>query len=250
MRILITGSSGFIGGHLKRALPDADGLDIRSAPTTNIVANLTTHQLGEDYDVIYHMAARTNLDQCMKNPLGAYINNVCATMNLLRQFNGDLFVFPSTVGVPSKNWDNPYIYSKAACEWIVPKMTQNAIILRFQNIYGPGSKSVISKFLDEKEITVYGDGNQKRDFVWIGDLIDHLVGLMEEKPLDFGYVGTGKTSSINELVTIITKLQGMKPINYADPREGDIVDPVPNADLICKTPLEKGIENMLSLKHP
>jgi len=250
VKILITGSSGFIGGHLKRTLPDADGLDIRNAPTTNIVADLTSHQLDRDYDIIYHLAASTNLEQCMKDPIAAYINNVCATMNLLRQFNGDLFVFPSTVGVPSKNWNNPYIYSKAVCEWIVYEMTQNFIVLRFQNIYGPDSKSVINKFLDEKEITVYGDGHQRRDFVWVGDLIDHLTGLMEEKPLDFGYVGTGKMTSINELVDIITKLQGMKPINYVDPREGDIAKPVMKAELLCKTTLEEGIEKMLSLKHP
>ena len=80
---LITGSSGFIGSHLKKALPDAIGLDRVPAPTTNIVQDVCTAKLGFDIDMIYHLAAITGYDEYMRNPHETIRVNLFGTVNLL-----------------------------------------------------------------------------------------------------------------------------------------------------------------------
>lgn len=246
MRILITGSSGFIGSYLKKALPEAVGLDRLSAPTTDIVNDVCIVKSETEFDTIFHLAAITDYDEFMSNPEEAYRVNLFGTINLLKQHPNAYFIFASTVGVSTKDWSNPYILSKAIAEQAVKLMANNYLILRFQNVYGLGGNSVISKWLNSRKITIYGNGEQRRDFVYIDDLIKYLTKLTSHEETQC--IGTGKLTTINELATILTRIYGDMTITYEKARKGDPDHPGSPANIICQTSLEDGIKNMFSKK--
>ena len=245
-KILITGSSGFIGSHLKKAIPFADGLDVIPSDATNLVCDVCDFEEVEKYDVIYHLAAIANYDYYSKHPLETYITNVCGTMNLLRQNSNALFIFPSSVGVSEKNWSDPYILSKAICEKIVRLMSDNFIIFRFANIYGKGAKAVVNKFIDNPIIDINGSGEQVRDFVYIDDLIEWLIKVNEIEKNKLYYIGSGIKTTINQLAKTVTKILGPKPIEYKPNRKFDVFEPIIKADLKCGTSLEIGIRKTTS----
>jgi UDP-glucose 4-epimerase len=109
------------------------------------------------------------------------------------------------------------------------------ISLRFSNIYGPFSYhkgSVIAKFLRQvllgEALTVFGDGEQTRDFLYVGDLCRALAKALEVD-LPFGQaiqLGSGGETSINQLVSLVRQVVGrdrLPPVNYAPPRPGEIL---------------------------
>ncbi|MEM4703879.1 MAG: NAD-dependent epimerase/dehydratase family protein [Candidatus Bathyarchaeia archaeon] len=243
-KILITGSSGFIGSYLRRALPESDGFDQTPSQTTNIVGDLLDLPVSVDqYDVIYHLASVVGTTVSKQNPIATYKVNVCGTLNLLRSFKG-LFIFLSTVGVydPLKN---PYFLSKYVCEEIVRNAPCDHIIFRLANPYGRGSKSVIQKWLETDHIQIYGDGNQKRDFVYIEDVVEILANPQKLKINKTYNVGSGVPITLNELSKLIVKLTGEKTVEYLPAREFEIYEPVIKPDIICKTPLEEGLKKCI-----
>ena len=246
---LITGSSGFIGSHLRKALPDAVGLDRTASPTTDIVQDVCTVNLSFDIDTIFHLAAITDYDEYMADPRETMRVNLYGTVNLVEQFPDARFIFASTVGVPTGNRRNPYIYSKAHAEQALKMLSTNEVILRFQNIYGYGGHGVLSQWLKKGKIIINGDGEQTRDFTYIDDLVYHLTNL-ECSRFSTHCIGTGKLTTINDLAKTFAHITGITDIEYQDLREHDSTVPGDTADIICSTPIEEGIKQMVSKKHP
>jgi UDP-glucose 4-epimerase len=239
-KILITGSSGFIGSHLCKALPHADGLSRKPSQTTNILGDVMSLPISLDkYDIIYHLAAVVYPEVSVRNPVDTYLINICGTLNLLQSFKG-LFIFPSTVGV-YEPLRNPYVLSKYVCEEIVRAAHCKHIIFRLANLYGEGSKSVVQKWLKADRVQIYGDGNQVRDFTYIGDIIDILANPLKLQVGRTYDVGTGIPTTLNELAKQITTLTGEKKIEYLPAREFEIYEPCMKPDLVCPTTLEEGL---------
>lgn len=106
--------------------------------------------------------------------------------------------------------------------------------LRFFNVYGPRQNpkspysGVISKFIDnalcDEPITIFGDGEQSRDFIYVGDVVNHLITAM--KKVDGAHVlnvCTGESTNINELANLLTHLiKTHTEIRYQPARDGDI----------------------------
>jgi len=253
-RILVTGSSGFIGSHLRKALSHADGLSRTPSQETSILGDIVdTHLPVNDYDIIYHLAATVGTEASLDNSINTYRTNICGTLNLIRPFKG-LFIFLSTVGVyePLKN---PYFLSKYVCEEIVRAAPCRHIIFRLANPYGEGSKSVVQKWLKAGSIRIYGDGNQVRDFTYIDDIIDILVKPSKLR-LDRAYnLGTGVPTTLNELAKQIVALTGKKKIEHLRARKFEIYEPAIKPDIICKTTLKEGLarstkkENHFGFSH-
>jgi UDP-glucose 4-epimerase len=239
-RILVTGSSGFIGSRLCKALVHADGLSRKSSRETNILGDIVNTPVPVNkYDVIYHSAAVVGTEASIQNPADTYRTNICGTLNLVSSFKG-LFIFLSTVGVyePLKN---PYYLSKYVGEEIVRAASCKHIIFRLANPYGEGSKSVIQKWLTADRIRIYGDGSQIRDFVYIDDIVDILTK-PHKLPLNRTYnLGTGVPTTLNELAKQIVKLTGKKKIEHSPSRKFEIYEPVAKPDIICKTTLREGL---------
>lgn len=246
--VLVTGSSGFLGSHLREQIPNSDGVDLTPSKTTNIIADVHDFKDAAMYDVIFHMAAVTDIERGLKDPAETYKVNLCGTINLLKDFKG-LFVFPSSFGVFNPLLC-PYFLSKYMGEQIVRRHLKY-LIFRLPNPFGPRSNSVVNKFLFDKQISIYGDGNQVRDFVYVDDVIEHFLGYWKLEFNRVYHIGSGLATSIGELANIINSLcPNPKPIVYLPERSFDIKEPIIRADRVCKTSLTDGIRRLLSSKNP
>ena len=215
-------------------------LDIRDQATRNLY---------DDVDYVFHLAAEARIQPAVLNPIEAVsINSVgtCTVLQFAREAKVKRVIYSSTssgYGLnPAPNVEaqpddclNPYSVSKVNGEKLCSMYTNlfgvKTIILRYFNVYGnrhplKGQYApVIGIFLrqlrDEEPLTIVGDGEQRRDFTNVLDVVDANI-LAATKQLDddaFGQVynvGTGINHSINEIAEMISD-----NIEYIPPRLGE-----------------------------
>lgn len=165
MQALVTGSEGFVGRHLCRALAsrgvDVVGFDIKSGK------DILQDEL-PDVDRVYHLAARTDA-QNHEAWSDAEVN-IMGTLRLLMKYRSSLvFASSSMVNYPS----SPYAISKRAGEQYAK--LYGAAVVRFCNIFGHGGHSVIDKFREADVLTINGSGTQLRTYAPIDDAINALL---------------------------------------------------------------------------
>jgi len=205
-------------------------------------------------DVIVHFAANTGVPVSVANPRLDMESNVIGTFNMLegaRMHGVGRFVFASS-GAPAGEVDppiheelpphpvSPYGASKLAgegyCSAYHKSFGVDTVVLRFGNVYGPGSThkaSVVAKFIKKalrgEPLEIYGDGTQTRDFIYIEDLIDAVV-LAATRP-DIGgetsQIATSRETTVNEITDAIVRALAehgiARPeIRMAAPRTGDV----------------------------
>lgn len=205
-------------------------------------------------EIIAHLAANTGVAPSIENPRIDMSVNIIGTFNYLeasRINKVSKFIFASsgaTIGEvdPPIHEElaahpvSPYGASKLAgegyCSAYKKTFGIETIILRFGNVYGPGSdnkSSVVTKFirqaLDGDILQIYGDGNQTRDFIFIDDLIDAV--LLSAKHSNIGgqcfQIATNRETTISEIAEIIkTELRnnGVKNVylKNVSARKGDV----------------------------
>jgi len=184
------------------------------------------------FDLCYHLAASISVQKSIDDPESAYLGDVVATFNLLEECRKykTRVVYVSTCMVYAPAASNlidefhpvqcasPYAASKISCEKLVESYHHTyglwTLILRPFNTYGPGQRfdgegGVIVKFLNQKmadgEITVYGDGLQTRDFMYVTDCARFIAQSGLELGLD-GLVlnaGTGRDITIREVAELV-----------------------------------------------
>lgn len=202
------------------------------ADITNFVA-IAPHFQGQD--IVFHIAALADIVPSIVNPRAYYTSNVLGTMNVVeaaRLAKVKKLVYAassSCYGIPPKefyptpetapiNPQYPYALTKYLGEQTALHWGQvydlPVVSLRFFNVYGPRSRTsgtygavfgvFLAQKLDGKPYTVVGDGNQKRDFVYVTDLAKALVtaGFSPVKNEIFN-VGTGNPQSVNALVSLL-----------------------------------------------
>ena len=207
--LLITGHLGYIGSHLMKEL-DAIGLDIKDG------YDITDCELPEA-DIVIHLAGQAGVIKGIENPCWTVKNNVLGTVRLVQHYKNAKFIFASTGGaIQEEKAISPYGLSKYHCEEYIKMLHPNYVILRFANVYGGDSRSVVDKFLRE-DIVIYGDGTQTRTFVHIDDLVRGIIASIDW-PKGTYYFGSDQTYTIQE----IAEATG-KPIKYEDWREGELI---------------------------
>ncbi|QPC47736.1 NAD-dependent epimerase/dehydratase family protein [Mangrovibacillus cuniculi] len=234
------------------------------------------------FDAVIHQAAQVSVSYSMKNPLEDMACNVNGTVRMLDlsvRYKVKKFIYASTAAVygspvkPLVNEDtvpnpiSPYGLSKLTGEEyckmyhrLDPSMS--ITILRYSNVYGPKQKStgeagVVTKFLEamksNQAITVYGDGKQTRDFVYVEDVARaNVLALEERHPFSLYQVGMGQSITIEELImSMSTVFRVSFTINYEPEREGDIrhskvdISKIVNAyNWRPNTTISKGLEKM------
>lgn len=170
-------------------------LDIRDAAAAELVARLRP-------DVVVHLAAQMDVRKSVADPVFDAGTNIVGTLNLLEAIRhhtpGTRVVFSSTGGViygdlttpPNvetfeKNPDSPYAIAKLSAELYLAYYARvhglDTVALRYGNVYGPrqdphGEAGVVAIFcgriLDRQELTIFGDGRQTRDYVFIEDVVE------------------------------------------------------------------------------
>ncbi len=204
---------------------------------------------------IYHLAAQASVAVSAREPLIDVNVNVNGTLNLLEGIrelpHRPRFIFFSTGGAVYGDLDlsalpaseainaqplSPYAVSKLAIEHYLRVYGHlydlNYSIVRPANVYGPrqnpnGEAGVIAIFtqamLDGRQITVFGDGNDQRDYIYISDFIDGVLTLADTDLPGPYNIGTGYGISVNEIHSVLTELiDNASPPEHGPPRAGDI----------------------------
>ena len=206
-------------------------------------------------DFIVHFAANTGVGPSVENPRIDMLATVVGTFNFLeasRVNNVLKFIFASS-GAPIGEVEppiheelpphpvSPYGASKLAgegyCSAYKNTFDIDTVILRFGNVYGPGSihkSSVVAKFirkaLDGQTLEVYGNGMQTRDFIYIDDLIDAIILSVTSHNIggEIFQIASSSETTISEMTeTLVTELkhQGIKNISLKNvsTRLGDVM---------------------------
>jgi len=205
----------------------------------------------EGVEAVIHLAAQTGVIPSQQNPAGDFEVNARATFELLaasRNAGIRKFIFASTGGAilgekqPPIHEEmaarplSPYGASKLAaegyCSAFFGSFGLPAVSLRFSNIYGPHSYhkgSVIARFfkllLEARPLTVYGDGTQTRDFLYVQDLVEAILAALEAAPGgEVFHIASGQETSINELIALLRQVVSDIPIKveYAPARRGEV----------------------------
>ena len=208
----------------------------------------------KDVDYVLHQAAVPSVQRSVVDPVTTNRSNVTATLNLLessrkagvRRFvyaasssaYGDTEVLPKNEEMPA-NPLSPYALQK----WVGERYCKlyhefyglQTVSLRYFNVFGPGQdpyseySAVIPKFttklLANEAITVYGDGEQSRDFTYIDNVVDgNLLALRAPNaPGEVCNIGCGQRVTLNELIRILEELLGVQAhVIYTAAKPGDV----------------------------
>ncbi|OUN00769.1 MAG: hypothetical protein BAA02_05665 [Paenibacillaceae bacterium ZCTH02-B3] len=203
------------------------------------------------FDVVVHLAAQTDVSSSLENPQGDARSNVLGLVNILNlsaKYGVKKVIFASSAAVYGPQEEVP-IRESAPCAPISPygisKWTGEQYLLKWRdmfgletlcfriaNIYGPrqghgGEGGVVSAFilrvLAGEELIVYGDGEQTRDFIYVGDVADAVYRAALSDLSGVYNLSTGTETSVNDLADAIANLHGVPvPKVHRDPRFGEI----------------------------
>ncbi len=210
---------------------------------------------GKKIDKTIHLAAQAGVRYSFKNPAAYFDININGTINILdlaKEKKVKSFIFGSSSSVygvskiPFSEKGNlkpisPYGFSKKAgesiCEMYSKLYKLPITILRFFTVYGPNQRPDMgiykfTKLINEnKEIMLYGNGNTKRDYTYISDIIDGIISALN-KEFDFEIFNLGNSNpiSLSNLISLIKKnLDKKVKIKYLPEQKGD--PPITFADI-------------------
>jgi UDP-glucose 4-epimerase len=251
MKILVTGGAGFIGTNLiKRLLSEGHNVvsidNYDSGLLSNHVEGCNYHSgdiesvdlMDKDFDLIYHLAGLSRIQPSFKNPTETFRVNTIGTEKVC-SFAKDIKAKLIYAGSSSR-WHDPYQSPYACfkhlgeeiCKMYRKVYDMDIEIVRFYNVYGPNEivhgdwAAVIGIWRRQIEngepITIVGDGNQRRDFTHVVDIIDGLyrVGTGNKKNEDAWELGTGTNYSILEVFEMFKEKFGCEKI-HIDNQKGN-----------------------------
>ena len=233
----------------------------------------------EEIEYCIHLGALGSVPRSVDTPRASFEANAIATLNVLESVkNRSLpIIFSSSSSVYGKNpklpkiekdWlspISPYAASKLAAESMTLAFRESygisTLVYRLFNVYGPRQNSeslyaaVIPKWIfaafKGESLIVYGDGEQKRDFTFVDDVVQVLSRSIREKhdadyPVNLAF---GNPVTLNEILEVFKTYFGEVKVEYMGVRKGDIRDSESNPkalrelhnDQISKTPLENGL---------
>ena len=234
MNVVVTGGTGFVGTNLIiRLLKDGHKVVSFDNYSTGLkeneqegctyydvnLADVTDYSSYMDKpDVIFHMAALARIQPSIVNPHITLQNNFMSTLNVLEyaRKNNTPVVYAGSSTRHHGFFKSPYAWSKLAgehlCELYSKVYNLNTSICRFYNVYGPyqlleGTYAAIvgifqTQYLNGKPLTITADGEQRRDFTYIDDIVDGLVRCSSVDGFNEFELGTGVNYSINELANM------------------------------------------------
>ena len=194
----------------------------------------------DEFDLIFNVAALARIQPSLKNPLKTIRNNFNSALHTLEWARGSKtpVVFAGSSTLHHGLWGSPYAWSKYGgeqlCELYNKVYDLPTAICRFYNVYGEhqledGAYATVvgifeKQYRENKPLTVTGDGEQRRDFTHIDDIVDGIVrcgfNLLGDNPIASGQayeLGRGKNYSINEL----TEMFGQTEVEYIPARKGE-----------------------------
>jgi UDP-glucose 4-epimerase len=244
VKAVVTGGAGFIGSNLVDALlargdevTAVDNFATGKRENLDRAATLLEHDIREpfevDADVVFHLAAQADVQTSMKQPGYDAAVNVVGTVNVLAAAPGAQVIFASSGGAgygecaePATEETpflplSPYGIAKKCGEEYLAGWNRihgtSHVALRFANVYGERQDAgleggVVAIFLERmargQETVIYGDGEQSRDFVYVGDVVAALLAAVGRGGGPYN-VGTGVATTVNELHAACRRVAGL-----------------------------------------
>ena len=264
MRALVTGGAGFIGGHLVEKLVERDwdvivfdsferaSLEtLKTLPSEAELRRIDIRDLKsmkryvDDVDVIFHLAALTDVVESEVKKDEYWNVNVMGTENVLKIAKdvSAKLVFTSSAAVygelnnvaredlkpnPISFYGATKLEGEKLCMRYHEEYGTDIVVLRLFNVFGERAKGgVVKIFLERaregKPLIIYGDGEAVRDFIYVGDVVDALIkaALSEKASGRILNIGSGKPTKVRELAEVVAKETGVKII-YESERRGEI----------------------------
>jgi len=211
-------------------------------------------KLCQGCELVFHQAAVVSVPYSVEHPQESHDVNIQGTLNALlaaRDAGAKRLVFASSAAIygedpalPKREQMlpepiSPYAVEKIAGEHYLSAFNQlyglQTVALRYFNVFGPRQdpsspySGVISIFVDrllrQEDPTIFGDGEQYRDFVFVQDVVqaNMLAATHDDAPGKVFNVGRGERTSLNQLVEILSRLAGYQASpTHGEPRAGDI----------------------------
>ena len=295
MKILVTGGTGFVGSNLVRRLI-AEGHEVtitgheteNSVPGVKKVLHLGLDGLDwkfvEGIDVCFHQSANNNtLDMDEKEMYRANVQGPIRLFHAMAETGCNKFVYASSTAVygdsPAPYIEdttpiaplNPYGCSKAAFDEFAMKFAKeenkSVIGLRYCNVYGPGEShkgkrasmihQLYQQIKNKKKPVLFKDGEQKRDWLFIGDAVEANLAAMRYEGSGIFNIGSGIATSFNQVIHLIRKaldeisstikyIDNPNEAAYQDFTQCDITKAQKELKWVPKTNLSDGIRYMMS----
>jgi UDP-glucose 4-epimerase len=241
------------------------------------IAEIADVMQGERPEVVFHLAAQVDVRKSVADPAHDARVNVAATASVLEAARaagarrvllastggalyGESAPLPTPEDAPLEPF-SPYGASKAAAETYLALYTRlhglSTMALRFGNVYGPrqdphGEAGVIAIFagaaVEGRPVTIFGDGSQTRDYVYVGDVVSGFVAAGGSDAIGPVNIGTGVETSVLELADAV----GVEP-RFAPARKGEVarscLDVSRAADVLgwrAEVSLAEGLERTLA----
>tara|TARA_B100000575_G_C23107872_1_gene639622 strand:+ start:165 stop:1022 length:858 start_codon:yes stop_codon:yes gene_type:complete len=248
-KILVTGGAGFIGSNLIKKLIEegnyVTSLDNYSTGTRENEVNGANYinddikninKLGTDFEICFHLAAQSRVQPSFEDPMESVSVNVTGTTVVMEwaKLNNIKVIYSGSSSMHHDPSDSPYAMTKflgeEICKLYKKSFNVNVEIARFYNVYGPQEPldekfgNVIGiwrmKIINNLPLPIVGDGNQKRDFTHVFDVVDGLLRISKTKIKhnDAWEIGTGVNYSINELYSFFKQKYDVNSINIPDQR--------------------------------
>ncbi|RPG28994.1 MAG: NAD(P)-dependent oxidoreductase [Muricauda sp. TMED12] len=211
MRIMMTGSKGYLGTHIIKRMDDINSVH----EIVEYEGEITEFFPLGDYDLVLHLAGLAGVRQSVETPDQYWKTNVEGSkcvFNWCEQRNTPVVYFSSSNA--AEWWTNPYAMTKKACEALAPS---NAVGIRPSTVW-PGREDMFYRKLERGEVE-YVNGGHYRDYIHIDDFVDAAISIVDNwlrfqgKIVD---IGTGKLVSVEALA-------------YSMGYKGKVItDPTPN----------------------
>jgi len=259
MKFLVTGGVGFIGTNLIKALLN-DGHEVVSIDnySTGLKENEQNgctyynsdicdcnnfDNFMDDPDLVFHLAALPRIQPSFKNPLTTFKTNVEGTLNLLdwcKEKNTPL-IYAGSSSTHGGVYKNPYTFTKwqgeELCNLYSKVYSLQTSICRFYNVYGPYQLTegeyctVIGIFerqhKNNEALTITGDGQQRRDFTHVDDIVDGFIKCGLDLINENNSVANGETfelgRGINYSINEVANMFGGEK-RYIDQKKGEVRD--------------------------
>lgn len=246
MRILVTGGAGFVGTNLiKRLVKDRYEVYSLDNYSTGLKENEiegckyftgdieNIHHVWEKIDIVFHLAAIARIQPSFKQPEEYIRTNFTGTYEVVKYClkNNIPLIYAGSSSKHSGRYKNPYTFSKDLGEDIIKLYQEHyglkSSITRFYNVYGPhqllkgGYTTLIGRWINNiqngTQCEIYGDGEQRRDFTHVDDIVDALILIMKKQAYGYEFeLGRGKNYSVNE----VAKMFNINPI-YKEAKPGE-----------------------------
>lgn len=204
---------------------------------------------------VVHLAAVASVQASVDDPVHTHQSNFMGTLNVceaMRQVGVKRVLFASSAAVYGNNGEGesidedtpkapltPYASDKLASEYYLDFYRRQhglePVVFRFFNVFGPRQdpsspySGVISIFCERAQkglpITIFGDGEQTRDFVYVGDLVSVLVQALEAPEVEVGAINVGlnQATTLKQMLAALGEVVGeLPPLTYEQTRPGDI----------------------------